>query len=69
MFERLVKSMKLQCLKRVVGGAKLTLDELQTMVTEAEATLNYRTLSCVSTEDLDQPLTPSHLIVGQRLLS
>ena len=68
MFERLVKSMK-QCLKRVVGGAKLTLDELQTVVTEAEATLNSRPLSYVSTEDLDEPLTPSHLIVGRRLFS
>jgi len=68
MFERLVKSMK-QCLKRVVGGAKLTLDELQTVVTEAEATLNSRPLSYVSTEDLDEPLTPSHLIVGRRLSS
>lgn len=68
MFERLVKSMK-QCLKRVVGGAKLTLDELQTVVTEAEATLNSRLLSYVSTEDLDEPLTPSHLIVGRRLFS
>ena len=38
-FERLVKSMK-QCLKRTVGSAKLTSDELLTVVTEVEATLN-----------------------------
>ena len=38
-------------------------------MTEAEATLNLRPLSYVSTEDLDEPLTPSHLIVGRRLSS
>ena len=42
--KRLVKSMK-QYLKRTVGSAKLTSDELLAVVTEVKATLNSRPLS------------------------
>ena len=31
--------------------------------------LNSRPLSYVSSEDLEEPLTPSHLLTGRRLLS
>ena len=31
--------------------------------------LNSRPLSYVSTEDIEEPLTPSHLIIGRRVLS
>ena len=40
-----------------------------TAVIEVEAILNSRPLSNVSVDDLDEPLTPSHLLVGRRLLS
>ena len=46
---------------------KLTSYELLTVVTEVEATLNSRPLSYILTEDLEEPLTPSHLLVGRRL--
>ena len=46
-----------------------TFDELVTLVTETEAVLNSRLLTYVSTEDLEEPLTPSHLICGYRILS
>ena len=39
------------------------------MVTEVEMILNSRPLSYVSTEDLEEPLTPSHLLMGRRVLS
>ncbi len=58
-----------RCLKKVVGRACLTYDELQTIIIEIEAVLNSRPLSYVSTDDLAEPLTPSHLILGYRVLS
>lgn len=50
-FERLIKSVK-RCLRKVVGQAKFTYDELITAVREVEAILNSRPLSYVSSEDL-----------------
>ena len=67
-FERLVKSTK-KCLKKTLGTAKLTYKELLTATAEVELILNSRPLSYVSTEDIDEPLTPSHLLMGRRLLS
>ena len=67
-FERMVKSTK-RCLKKTIGKAKLAYDELLTALTEVEMILNSRPLSYVSTEDIEEPLTPSHLMTGRRLLS
>lgn len=44
-------------------------DELITAVVEIEAILNSQPLSYVSIDDLEEPLKPSHLIAGRRLLS
>jgi len=67
-FERMIKMMK-RCLKKTIGRARITYDELLTVVTEAEMILNSRPLSYVSTEDIEEPLTPAHLLTGRRLLS
>jgi hypothetical protein len=67
-FERLVKSTK-RCLKKSLGTAQLTYEELLTATVEVEMILNSRPLSYVSTEDLEEALTPSHLLTGRRLLS
>ena len=40
-----------------------------TILAEVEAIVNSRPLSYVSPSDLEEPLTPSHLLVGRRLLS
>ena len=64
----MVKSTK-RCLKRTIGQAKLTYNELSTVVTEVKMIINCRPLSYVLTEDLEEPLTPSHLFIGHRLLS
>ena len=61
-----MKSLK-RCLKKTIGQAKLSYDELVTVVTEAEMVLNCRPISYVSSEDLEEPLTPAHLIIGQRI--
>ena len=64
MFERLVGSMK-RCLRKTVAKSKLTFDELSTAITEVEEVLNSRPLSFVSPEDLEEPLTPAHFLLGQ----
>ena len=68
LFERLIKSTK-RCLRKTIGQARITYDELVTAVAEVEMILNSRPLSYVSTEDLKEPLTPSHLLMGRRVLS
>ena len=67
-FERLIRSVK-RCLKKVIGRAKLTHEELITVVTEVEMIVNSRPLSYVSQEDSEEPITPSHLLIGRRVLS
>ena len=67
-FEKMIQSAK-RCLRKTIGNARLTYDELITSVTEVEMILNSRPLSYVSSEDIEEPLTPSHLLVGYRVLS
>lgn len=67
-FEHLIRSTK-RCLRKIIGQARLTADELLTAIVEVEAVLNSRPLSYVSMDDIEEPLTPSHLLVGRRLLS
>ena len=67
-FERLIKSVK-RCLYKILKNARVTSEELYTVLTEIESTLNSRPLTFVSTEDLDEPITPSHLINGRRISS
>ena len=64
MFERMIRSMKMY-LKKVIDGARLSYDELLTVTTQGEGTLNSQPLTyMVSSEDLEEPITPSHLLVG-----
>ena len=68
MFEQMIKSTK-RCLRKMIGQAKFACDELLTAVVEVEAILNACPLTCVSMDDLEEPLIPSHLLHGCRLLS
>ena len=67
-FERMVKSTK-RCLRKIIGRANFCYDEMYTAVVEIEAIINSRPLTFLGAEDAEEPLTPSHLIVGRRLLS
>ena len=67
-FERLVHSTK-RCLRKMIGKTKLRHDELRTLLVEVEAIVNSWPLTFVSPNNLEEPLTPSHLLTGCRLLS
>ena len=68
MFERMIKSAK-RCLRKSVGKNCLCFDELYTLIVEVVVVLNSRPLSYVLSEDAEEPLTPSHLRVGYRILT
>ena len=65
LFERLIGMTK-RCLRKAIGRAKFTYDELLMAVTKIEAILNSRPLPYVSSGDLEEPLTPFYLINGRR---
>ena len=67
-FERMVRCTK-SSLKKILGVAKLTYEELLTVLTEVEGVLNSRPLTYVYSDEVEEPLTPSHLMIGRRLLS
>ena len=67
-FERMVGSVK-ACLRKVLGNARLSFDELLTVLVEVEGTLNSRPLTYEYSEAGYEVLTPSHLIYGRRIQS
>ena len=67
-FERLVKCTK-RCINKISGNARLSFDEMHTVIIEIEAILNSRPLTYIDVEDIDEALTPSHLMHGKRLLT
>ena len=54
-------------LRKMIGTAKLTFDELMTAVIEVEGLLNSRPLTYMSSDELIEPITPSHLLCGRRI--
>ena len=66
-FEICVKLTK-RCLKKVLQNAKLTYEELETVLIQTEGVLNSRPLTYVYEELSEPPLTPSQLVSGRRLL-
>ena len=68
MYERIVREVK-RPLRKILRNACLTMDELTTIVIEIEATLNSRPLTYISEDDSGEPLTPSHLVLGRRVLN
>ena len=66
-FERMIGSVE-RCMRKVLGHARLTQDELITVLLEIESSLNSRPLTYLY-DELGKVLTPSHLIHGCRLSS
>ena len=55
-------------LRKMVGRTRLSLVQLQTVITQIEAILNDRPLMRVSTDIQSfEPLTPAHLLYGRRI--
>jgi len=64
LFESAVKSAK-HHLTRIMGEAKLTLSELNTLLCQIEACLNSRSITPMSSDPSDaEALTPAHFLVG-----
>lgn len=59
----------IRCLKETLGKARLTYEELLTVLTKVVYILNSRPLTYLYLDDLQNPLTPSQLISGRRMLS
>ena len=67
-WERMVRSVK-RSLKKCIGRASLTHDELNTILVEVESVINSRPLTYVfnDSEGIDYSLSPSHLIYGRKV--
>jgi len=56
-------------LKKVIGNARLSFDEMLTVLVEVEGTLNARPLTYDDNNPSEEVRTPSHLIHGRRIQS
>ena len=53
---------------KVLGKSRLTFEEMETAVAEVEMMINSRPLTYIQ-DDVHEILTPSHLMLGRRLLT
>ena len=67
-WERMVKSTK-QYLRKYLRKSKLSYEELLTVLAEVECVLNSRPLCVIPEGSLEEIITPSHLLLGRRLLN
>ena len=68
-WKRLLRSVK-EPLRKVLGKALLSYQELATVLTRIEVVINSRPLTTVSDDVKDlTPITPAHLAIGRSLIS
>ena len=56
-------------MRKSLGKSKLTYEELLTIIIEIEAVLNSRPLCYLYDNEVDEIITPSHLLAGRRIMS
>ena len=56
-------------LSKVTGNFQLMYEELLITIVKVELTLNSRPLKYLSPDDVDEPLTPTYLLSGLRILN
>ena len=64
--ERIVSSVK-RCLKKVLGQASVRFDELLTIFKKLENVCNNRPPTYICDGDINEPLSPNHLIHGRAI--
>ena len=60
----ILRAMK-RCLLKTLGMSEFVYEEIAYNLAEIEIVLNSRPLTYVSMDDLEEPLTFSHLLVGR----
>uniref|UniRef100_A0A1X7TYB6 DUF5641 domain-containing protein n=1 Tax=Amphimedon queenslandica TaxID=400682 RepID=A0A1X7TYB6_AMPQE len=64
----MIKSTK-TCLKKTVGKARLTYEDLLTSLTEVEMIVNSCPLTYLSADEIKESITLSHLLIWRRVLA
>ena len=64
--ERMVGITK-RALKKGLSGARLSYEELETVLVEIEQTINNRPISYIDNDTIETAITPNHLLHGRRL--
>ena len=64
----MVQSVK-RNLRKTLKNAQLNYEELTTVLVEVEAIINSRPLTYLYSDNINEALSPSHLVFGKRLLT
>ena len=67
-WERLVQVVR-RSIRKFLTKSKLTYEELLTVICEIESVVNSRPLCCVYNNNIEEVITPSHLLLGRRVLT
>lgn len=67
-WERMVQSVK-RPLRKILRRTTISYDELLTVLAEIECVINCRPLCYMYSDDINEVLTPSHLMIGRRLMT